>query len=159
MDTIDLQPLCQLIRQQRWAAMATVRNGEPHCTMVAYAVNPELSALTLHLSTLAPHTQRLLKSPQISLAISEIDHQTDDPQTLARVTINGQISPIDKESDGYSTHKQRYLERLPNAEMLFSFADFSLYELSIEKVRYVGGFAKAHNVNPQQLINAAKSKG
>lgn len=155
MENIDLQPLCQLIRQQRWGAMATMRNGEPYCTMAAYVAHPNLSSLTLHLSTLAPHTQRLLKAPQASFAISDIDHGTDNPQTLARVSLNGQVHAIEVAHQDYAAHKQRYLERLPDAEMLFSFADFSLYEFSIEKIRYVGGFAMARNVSPQQLTNAA----
>ncbi|VAW90252.1 hypothetical protein MNBD_GAMMA18-2318 [hydrothermal vent metagenome] len=152
----DLQPLCTLLRQQRWAALATIRNSEPYCSMVAYVAAEDLSSFTLHLSTLAPHTQRLLKNPRISLAISETDQQLKDPQTLARATLNGLIQAIAQDDPRYPQLKQRYLEKLPEAEMLFSFADFKLYEFVADKIRYVGGFANAHSVTPQQLMDVAQ---
>ncbi|MCF6218261.1 MAG: CREG family protein [Gammaproteobacteria bacterium] len=155
MGETDLQPLCTLLRQQRWAALATVRNGEPYCSMIAYATTDDLSSLILHLSTLAPHTQRLLKMPQISIAISETEQSSKDPQTLARVTLNGHIQAIEKSDPCYATLKQRYLKQLPDADMLFSFADFKLYRFIADKIRYVGGFANAHSIKPQQLIEAA----
>ncbi len=155
MNPIDLQPLCTLIRQQRWGALATVRNGEPYCSMVAYAATEELTTLILHLSTLAPHTQRLLKAPQISIALSETEQPGKDPQTLARVTLNGLIQAVEKDHPDYLRLKQRYLAQLPDAEMLFSFADFKLYRLVADKIRYVGGFANAHSIKPQQLMEAA----
>ncbi len=155
MGKTDLQPLCTLLRQQRWAALATVRNGEPYCSMVAYAATDDLASLILHLSTLAPHTQRLLKMPQVSIAISEAAPPQKDPQTLTRVTLNGRIQAIEKDDLHYLTLKQHYLEQLPDAEMLFSFADFKLYRFSVDKIRYVGGFANAHSIKPQQLTEAA----
>ncbi len=155
MDNEELQTLCNLLNQQRWAALATLRNGQPHCTMVAYAINKDLSAITLHLSALAPHTQRLTKEPTISLAISQPDNQVDDPQTLARATLNGTVKVLTTDDEAYLQHKQRYLQRLPNAEMLFSFADFNLYEFIPETIRYVGGFARAGNVDLQALSKIA----
>ena len=154
----DLQPLCTLLHQQRWAALATIRNGEPYCSMVAYVAAEDLSSFTLHLSTLAPHTQRLLKNPRTSLAISETDQRLKDPQTLARATLNGLIQAIEQDDPRYPQLKQRYLEKLPEAEMLFSFADFKLYEFVADKIRYVGGFANAHSVTAQQLMDAAAAK-
>ncbi len=158
MNKNDLQPLCALLRQQRWAALATIRNGEPYCSMVAYVAAEDLSSFTLHLSTLAPHTQRLLKKPRISLAISETDQQLKDPQTLARVTLNGSVQAIEQDDLRYPLLKQRYLKSLPEAEMLFSFSDFKLYEFVADKIRYVGGFANAHSVTPQQLMAAARAE-
>ncbi len=147
----NIEACSDLIYQQRWAALATTRNGKPYCSMVAYAVDRDPTRLLLHLSTLAPHTQRLLKEPRISLAISEPDNQLKDPQQLARITLNGMINPITPTDESYENDKQRYLERLPNAEMLFSFGDFSLYEMKVEQIRYIGGFASAHNIAVETL--------
>ena len=153
MEQQEVDALRQLIRSQRWASMATVRDGKPYCSMVAYACTEDYSSLILHLSTLATHTQRLLKNPSISLAISEQDSQVDDPQTLARATLTGTIRPISKEEEEYTKQAQRYLERLPNSEMLFDFADFSLFKFTPEKIRFIGGFARAYSLTPQQLKN------
>ncbi|HKJ76630.1 MAG TPA: pyridoxamine 5'-phosphate oxidase family protein, partial [Gammaproteobacteria bacterium] len=63
-----------LLRQQRWAALASLgRDGRPLASMVAYAAEPDLSAFYLHLSRLAAHTGNRLATPEASLAISEPD--------------------------------------------------------------------------------------
>ena len=157
MEQKDIDKLRQLIRSQRWAALATIKNGEPYCSMVAYACTADLSSLILHLSTLAPHTQRLLKNPAISIGITEPDSAVDDPQTLARATLTGTVKQISTAEENYDEYRQRYLARLPNSEMLFDFTDFSLFEFTPQKIRYVGGFARAHSISPEQLKEPTKS--
>lgn len=152
MEQQEIDVLRQLIRSQRWASMATVRNGEPYCSMVAYAHTTDFSHLILHLSTLAPHTQRLLKNPKVSLSITEQDIQVEDPQTLARASLTGEIKPLSIDEERYAEYRQNYIGRLPNSEPLFSFGDFSLFEFTPQKIRFIGGFARAYGINPKQLI-------
>lgn len=122
--------------------------------MVAYALNEEAAELYLHLSSLAGHTRNLERHPHASLVISQADDGTGDPQQLSRATLTGTVTLFDRESDGYDSARRRYLERLPDAEPLFSFGDFRLLRFRIEKIRFVGGFAQAHNYRPQDLKQA-----
>lgn len=151
MDPSTLDHARQLIRTQRWAALATLRQDEPFASMVAYVPAADLSYLLLHLSRLAPHTQNLLKNSHASLVISEPDTGQGDPQTLARVSITGTIAAFMPEAPEYLEAKQRYIARLPDAEMLFGFGDFMLLKLTPRKVRFVGGFAQAHGISPEEL--------
>jgi heme iron utilization protein len=149
----QLPQLRALIRQQRWAALSTVdQKGEPQASMVAYAFSEETGELYLHLSTLAEHTRNLLEHPQASLVISESDDGRADPQELARAGLNGTLIPIDTADPGYAAARACYLRRLPDAAPRFDFGDFALFRLRVEKVRYVGGFARAFSYRGSELL-------
>lgn len=154
MNASELELARSLLRGHRWAALATVRNGTPYASMAAYATAPDLSCLYLHLSRLAPHTQNLLKHPEVALVISAPDDGATDPQTLARLSIQGRLEPIPPGQPGYEQAKTHYIERLPDSAGLFDFSDFMLLRLVPEKLRLVGGFARAYSLSPQELVVA-----
>ena len=147
--------LGRLLSERRWAALATVADGVPQVGWVAYVPEPGLTGYLLHLSTMAAHTRALLAEPRVSLAISEEDDGRDDPQTLARVTLNGTVAVVEREGEGYETAKACYLVRLPEAEPRFGFGDFALYRFTAEEARLVGGFGQAFRLGPGGLKQAA----
>lgn len=150
--TDDAAAAAALIEAQRWAALASLgRDGRPHASMVAYAPEPDLSAFYLHLSRLAVHTGNLLATPEASLAISEPDAGAGDPQTLARVTVSGRVEEIVRSGEDHRRGRHLYLRRLPDAEPLFSFADFVLFRFRPEQIRYVGGFGQAVTLSAERL--------
>ena len=152
----ELKVLARLLTGQRWAALATVTDdGSPYSSQVAFAMQPDFGAALLHLSGLAAHTKHLRCRPQVSLSITEPDDGRDDPQTLARVSLQGKVEVLDKESDEYAAGRARYLEKLPAAEPRFGFADFQLFRLNIEQARFVGGFARARTFGAEALKRAA----
>jgi heme iron utilization protein len=124
--------------------------------MVAYAVEPDFSGVLLHLSRLALHTRNMLHDARASLVITESDSGKGDPQTLARVSLHGGVMELSHESDAFSVACATYLRRLPEAEVLFGFADFVLFRLEAVDIRYVGGFARAYTVSGEQLKKMAK---
>ncbi len=145
----------RLIRANRWAALATVGEGGPFASMVAFAAVPDLSRVVLHLSRLAPHTRNLLTDPHASLVISEPDDGRDDPQTLARVTLMGGVAAVDKAAADYEALRSLYTARLPESRQRFEFADFSLFCFVPEEVRYVGGFGVAGTYSAAKVIALA----
>jgi hypothetical protein len=140
----DLHALASLVRTTRWAALATVGEEDgPLASWVAYAPEPDLQGVVLHLSRLALHTRNLLETPRASLGISSADPGTGDPQALARVSLQGRVEIITPHDPSYAAARTLYLTRLPDAKPLFAFADFQLLRLVIERARFVGGFALA----------------
>lgn len=151
----ELAIIANLIRGSRQAALGTLNNGAPFASMVAYAAEPDLGGVLLHLSRLAPHTGHLLAAPAAALLIAERDDGRDDVQTLARITLVGDARPIDPASPDYAAARGTYLARLPAAEMLFSLPDFLLFRLVPHEARYIGGFARAYTLTPTHLRQAA----
>jgi len=151
----ERQKLASLIRGQRWAALATLAEGAPAASMVAYVPEADFGGFLLHLSRLAPHTRNLLADPRASLAITEPDPGRGDPQTLARVTIHGTVLQLPRDSHEYAAGRALYLQRLPDAERLFGFGDFMLFRLVPDGARYIGGFARAWSLGGEELRAAA----
>jgi putative heme iron utilization protein len=153
MITEELANVAALIRNQRQAALATLRDGAPFVSMVAYAPEPDLGGVLLHLSRLAAHTGQLLANPAASLLIAESDDGRDDVQTLARITLVGTAVPLQEAER--AAGRELYLARLPAAAQLFELPDFVLFRFVPSEARYVGGFARAYTLTAEHLRRAS----
>ncbi|GAB4295151.1 MAG: pyridoxamine 5'-phosphate oxidase family protein [Thiohalomonadaceae bacterium] len=153
-DNSMLNRLLRLLRQRRWAALATsAADGSPMASMVAYVPGDNAGCLYLHLSQLAAHTGNLLANGKAALVIGEEDNGSGDPQELARVTLQGQAVVVARDSEEYRHARERYLERLPASAQLFDFPDFLLFRLDVDSARFVGGFAQARRFDSDALCN------
>lgn len=159
METTERENLARLIRGGRWAALATHGEGVPLASMVAYACEPGFAGFLLHLSRLSAHTRNLLASPSASIAISEPDTaQVRNPQTLARVSIQGEARPLPEGSSEYAEGKALYEKRFPDMSTMFGFGDFLLFRLVPREARFVAGFARAYTVDAEELKKAAADR-
>lgn len=157
--TDHLRRVGALICEHRWAALATIEaSGHPVASMVAYAAEPDLSALWFHLSRLASHTQNLLSRGSASLVIGQPDLGEGDPQTLQRVSVSGTAEEVPRGSEAHTQGRTLYLRRLPAAERLFGFGDFVLFRLMPEQIRFVGGFGRAFDLKPEELLSIRSSE-
>ncbi len=153
----QLTHLFTLIRDHRWAALATIgKEGQAEASMVAYAVDDQHAFLYFHLSQLAAHSRNLQRHPDASLVISEADTGRGDPQQLARVTLFGQAILLQQNEPEYEGARRHYLQCLPSAAPRFDFADFNLFRFAILTARFVGGFAQAYSYNTAELENRWK---
>ncbi len=150
--------LIHLISSQRWAALATLSEEGPLASMVAYVPEPGFSGFLLHLSHLAAHTRNLLHDARTSLVITQADSGEGDPQTLARVSIQGRVTVLGRDSKEFSAARAAYIDYLPEAELLFGFSDFVLFRLEPTEARYIGGFARAYTLNGAQLQKIANNQ-
>lgn len=156
MDAQSEKVLAQLIRGTRIATLSTLRDEAPQVSMVAYLVTDDFSAFYIHVSRLAQHTVDMQKDKRVSLLICETDDGRSDPQTLARVSIRGVTESIQNGEPGYARLKEAYLARFPEAEKLFSLADFNFWRITPKGGRYVAGFAKAYNITAETLVKVSK---
>lgn len=155
MDAASEQTLARLIRETRLAALGTIHNGEPNLAMVAVAHESDFSAFYIHVSKLGKHTTDMENDPHVSLLLTEADDHRPDPQTLARVSIQGTATLLPRDDPDYARVKAIYLKRFPEAEQLFSLGDFNLWRITPKGGRFVAGFGRAFNIVPEMLRNAA----
>lgn len=156
MERREQELLSRVIRSRRWAALGTLGNEGPLASMAAYAWEPDSGGFLLLLSNLSLHTRNLLADPRASLAISEADTGVGNPQTLARVSIQGEAAPIERDSPGYAEAKAMYEKRLPASAALFGFGDFVLFRFAPREARFVAGFARAYTLGAQELKEAGE---
>lgn len=70
MDANSEQILIRLLREQRVAALGTLRDGDPLVSQVLFATAQDFSIFIMHISRLAQHTQDILNDPRVSLMIA-----------------------------------------------------------------------------------------
>jgi len=85
----------------------------------------------------------------------ETEHQS--PLALPRLSIQGKIELVPETLLNVS--KEIYLERIPDAEQLFSFADFKLFQIVPSDMQWVGGFGSARKVNVDSFQRMLRGDG
>jgi putative heme iron utilization protein len=128
----------RLLRRARSGTLATTLAGEgwPYASLVTVAFDCDASPIFLF-SNLSDHTRNLQTDPRASLLIEAASRRAN-PQTGPRATILGRIVRTDDER-----HRGRFLARHPEAARYADFADFHFHRMTVERVHYVGGFARA----------------
>ncbi len=146
--------LQQLLRQQKVAALATLHRGEPAVSMVPFVLLPECGSALVHVSRLATHSKDMLEHPAVALlfmAEAQADSQADDnPLARPRLSLKGRALPCPVDSPRYAAARAAYLERLPEAQELFSFPDFSLFLIEPLSARFVAGFGRAYALTAER---------
>ena len=142
----SVQAIQTLLTETRTASLATQGKHGPEASMTPFALHGE--QILLHTSTLARHTANMRQHPQVGLLICTAERPGESPLALPRLTLQGHVETI--EAGGVEAAKAAYLHHIPEAEMLFSFADFQLFQLRPCKIHWVGGFGKARFISSQQ---------
>ena len=136
-----------LIRACDRAVLSTAMSGDgwPYGSLVMTACDHAARPLLL-ISDLAEHTKNLGDDTRASLLF---DGTTglDSPLTGARVTVMGHLAPTRDE-----TLIARYVARHPDAEMYLGFADFRLFEMTVERAHIVAGFGAIHWIAAPDLL-------
>jgi len=149
-ESINLRPMSNdwqqdiqtLLANTRIAFLSTVGEHAPETSMCPYAVlNGDI---VLHLSGLAKHTKNIQNHAQVGLMICTPETPGNSPLALARISFTGTIEPVPQAE--LTRYQHAYLSRIPDAEPLFAFPDFTLYRIKTDTVHWVGGFGKARKV-------------
>jgi putative heme iron utilization protein len=145
-----------LVEDVRTAVLLTMRNGRPFGSHVPYVFGSDWSRAYVHLSRLALHTQHLLEDPRVSLFIAEPDGPGKNPLSLRRINLQGEAAVLTSDAQSYLEIKGRYLSRFPQAEMMFGFGDFALWELRLQDAHFVLGFGQAFvssSITPSRWVH------
>jgi len=151
MDSELAQGLRALLETQRIASLGTLHQGEPHVSMVPFALLPGGSGFVIHVSRLAAHTKDMLATPSVSLLVMAPQTPDVPPQALARATIQGDAVQYLEAAPGHAEAKQIYLSRFPQSSTMFELSDFSLFAIRPRSIRFIGGFAQARTITPEGL--------
>lgn len=151
MTPTEATTLRTLLTNQSVAALATLHKGGPAVSMVPFALLAGGEGLVVHVSRLATHTQDMLDHPGVALLVTDTLKDGDSPLALPRVSIQGHARPCPADAPGHAAARQAYLARLPDAEPMFGFGDFSLFVIEPESLRFVAGFGRAMALKAERL--------
>jgi len=140
--------LAALIRGERVAHLATLRQGAPMASMTLYLPEAGFAGFLVHVSRLAWHTQDMGQDPHVALSISQTDDGRADPFTLKRLSIRGTAVNLEGQQP---LLKESWLARFPEQAINFELADFSFWRIAPRDARFVAGFGRIHNLSAAEL--------
>ena len=149
--------LARLLRGERIAHLATLRQGAPMASMTLFLPDAGFTAFHVHVSRLAWHTQDMAQDARVALSIAETDDGRADPFTLMRVSIRGEAVQIENRNSESVTLKNNWLARFPEQTINFELADFSFWRIVPRDARFVAGFGRIHNLSAAELAACSKS--
>lgn len=150
------QTLRELLHTQHIASLGTLHQGQPYVSMVPFVLRPAGVDFIIHVSQLAAHTKDMLRHPQVSLLVIASPVPGVMAQELARITVQGKAVQMQRDMPEHAAAKAAYLARFPQSEPMFGFADFSLFAIVPESIRFVGGFAQATTILPETLAGVLR---
>ena len=115
--------------------------------MVGFAPDEEGRPIFIF-SGMSTHTQDILVDPRCSVTIASKEFKG---AADGRVNLMGQCKLIPPEE--HEAAKEVYLKKHPGAFWV-EFGDFNWFRLDVEKIRFVGGFARAGSVTPEEYMAA-----
>ena len=127
--------------------LATVgADGSPWCSLVVYGATADGNPVLL-VSTMAEHGRNLADDPRASLAIND-PTAPGDPLDRPRITLAGRV--VRPEAEAAEAALDAHVAAIPGARLYAGWDDFSLWILEVERVRWVGGFARMDTVSPEE---------
>jgi putative heme iron utilization protein len=153
------QVLRELLQAQAVASLGTLHRGRPFVSMVPFAILPGDQVFLVHVSQLASHTKDMLLSPRVSLLVIAPPRPGLPVHALPRITVQGEASRIDPASELHAPARAAYLARFPQSAEMFGFADFSLFGIAPDSVRFVGGFGQATSLSAREFADALLAAG
>lgn len=127
-----------LVAACRTATLCTVGHdpeGYPYGSFVTFAL--EGGSPVVLVSELAEHTRNLRRDVRSSLLVAE--GGSVDPLANGRVTLLGRWEEL---PDGESPARTAYLATHPNAAYYADFKDFHMWRMTVEAIRYIGGYGR-----------------
>ena len=144
-----LSAIRSLLESERVLSLAVIVESEPEAGLLPYAVSADFTALYVQASALARHARGLRPGCQVGVLVHAADSADRDPMQLPRLTVHATVRVLDKGSTAFTEAASRFTARFPAATVTLGLPDFTLYELTLGRGRYVEGFARAFNVGPE----------
>jgi putative heme iron utilization protein len=125
-------------------------DGDPWASLVAYGLLG--GAPVLCVSDLAEHGRNLAADPRASLSIVAATSDTD-PLAGSRITLAGVVArPPDAQREAA---RGAYLRAVPAGRFYLDFSDFTLWVLTVQRVRWVGGYGRMDSATAEQYAAAS----
>jgi len=136
----------RLVRRHYSGALATQSlkfSGYPFASALPFCTDQQGRIVVL-ISHLAEHTQNADRDPRVGFLVSAL---TRDPQEQARVSMIGDIAPVD--DAGIAS---RYLRFFPEARQYLQIGGFRFFRIEPRSLRYIAGFGSIHTITAEGYL-------
>lgn len=138
-----LEKMKELVGMKDVCVLATVSEGQPHCSLMSYATDKDCREIYMVTSKKTKKYQNLMGNPAVSLLIDTREEDRGNHRHLAKaLTVNGLFSTI---SDPIKREvvKARLLARHPHLNVLADDPDVEFFAVHIQSLQLLEGIADA----------------
>jgi len=154
LDSVRLEYLA-LREQCHGASLATIEDAQ--IASVSYAPLVWLDGQGyLFLSDLAGHTRNLRSCPSVGLMLIEAEGSSANAFARRRITLQGEACMIEREAPSFAPVLAEFHRRFGQVmTVLESLPDFHLFQLQLQRGRYIRGFGQAYELSGEGLTQLA----
>lgn len=146
-----------LIRTSPFASLASLSgDGYPLASLTSVATDMSGHPVIL-VSRLSGHTGNLLANARVSILFAKSGK--GDPLAHPRISVMGEAQVIDRDRDEGRRARSRFLRRQPKAALYADFPDFLFVRIAIRHASLNGGFGKAFELGPSDLLTPVDGAG
>jgi nitroimidazol reductase NimA-like FMN-containing flavoprotein (pyridoxamine 5'-phosphate oxidase superfamily) len=138
--------LQELLQSQKLAVLATQREGQPHCSLVAFAVTSNLKYVVFATPKRSQKYENMVRDGRISMLVDNRTGQDTDFQKAVAATIVGLAEDVPK-TDSYNL-LELYLRKHPKLNEFVSSDDCTLMRMSVDAYRMVRRFQEVTEIRP-----------
>ncbi len=121
-------------------------DGAPWCSLVVFGPTAAGDPVLL-VSTMAEHGRNLVRDPRASLALND-PAAPGDPLDRPRITLAGRV--VAPEGERAEQALDDHVAAIPGARLYAGWDDFAVYVLEVQRVRWIGGFARMDTISPDE---------
>lgn len=138
--------LHELFESQKLAVLATQRDGQPYCNLVAFAVTSDLKYVVFATPKSSQKYENMVRDGRISMLVDSRTGQDTDFQKAVAATIMGLAEEAPKtDSDGLL---DLYLRKHPKLKKFVSSEGCALVRVSVDAFRIVRRFQEVTVIRP-----------
>src|SRR5258708_34080702 len=150
------QQVRALLESERNGLLSTISKkieGWPFGSVTPYTLMQTGSPLIL-ISDIAEHTRNIRADARVSLLVQDA-RALKDPQAGARATLIGYGIPVAPPL--LEDAQRRYANAFPNSSSYFEAHDFSLFQIGVTQIRFIGGFGEIYWIDGGEILDPADS--
>jgi len=136
--------LRKLLDTQRVAVLASHREGQPYCSLIAFAHSPDLKSLVFATFRSTRKFANLMADPRAALIIDDRGSLTDGFASVMAVTAIGEVEELPKEETGRLLW--RYRRKYPELESFLLAPDCAFLRLKVSRYVVVDRFSRVAEI-------------
>ena len=145
------QAIAKILDSQQLAVLATVRDGQPYSSLMAYAHTPDLKTIIVATGTATRKFVNLTHESRVSLLIDTSNNCETDFHAAEALTILGTASPVD--SYLAQTFQELYLKRHPYLINFITSPTTAIIKVEVHHYLLVSRFQNVMEYHPGEKQN------
>jgi nitroimidazol reductase NimA-like FMN-containing flavoprotein (pyridoxamine 5'-phosphate oxidase superfamily) len=139
-----LDKMKELVRTKETCVLATVSQGRPHCSLMAYVTDDDCSEIYMATQKDSTKYRNLMENPMVSLLIDTRDeHQGQTGNEARALTVAGTLQRID-DPEMYDRVHQKLLDRHPRLDSFLNQPDATIICIKVSSFLLLDGLTDAY---------------